>query len=61
MSIRRSLAALKRPITGAFHEYVRAVFAEHSVRARFLRTNRARWLQSLAGLKSGVRLGIRLR
>lgn len=29
---------------GAFHDYVRAVFAECSVRARLLRAARASWL-----------------
>jgi len=30
-------------IAGAFHEYVRGVFADQSVRAGLLRANRARW------------------
>jgi len=37
-----------RPIAGAFHEYVRGVFAENSVRASLLRASRARWLRRLA-------------
>ena len=32
----------------AFHDFMRAVFAEHSVRARLLRRNRARWLRRLS-------------
>ena len=33
---------------GAFHDYMRAVFAERSVRARLLRENRAGWLHRLS-------------
>ena len=32
----------------AFHEFMRAVFAERSVRARLLRANRASWLHRLS-------------
>jgi hypothetical protein len=38
----------RRPLAGAFHEYVRGVFAEDSTRARLLRASRARWLRRLA-------------
>ena len=33
---------------GAFHDYVRAVFAECSVRARLLRAARATWLHRMS-------------
>jgi hypothetical protein len=36
-----------RSLKGAFHEYVRGVFAAHSTRARLLSVSRARWLQGL--------------
>lgn len=36
-----------RSFKGAFHEYVRGVFAQHSTRARLLSASRARWLQGL--------------
>ena len=42
MSVRKS-----RSFKGAFHEYVRCVFAQHSTRARLLSASRARWLQGL--------------
>jgi hypothetical protein len=32
----------------AFHDFMRAVFAERSVRARLLRANRASWLHRLS-------------
>ena len=38
----------RRRIAGAFHEYVRGVFADNSERVRLLRAGRARWLRSLA-------------
>ena len=38
----------QRHLAGAFHDYVRGVFAGHSVRASLLRANRARWLRRLA-------------
>ena len=44
MSIHRSLRSPK----GAFHDYVRGVFAERSTRARLLRATRARWLHGFA-------------
>ena len=33
---------------GAFHNHVRAVFAEHSGRSRVLRARRATWLHRLS-------------
>jgi hypothetical protein len=40
-----------RPRTlGAFHQYVRSVFADSSVRARLLRAGRASWLHKLSRL-----------
>ena len=36
------------PHGGAFHDYVRGVFAERSVHSRGLRRRRTRWLQRLA-------------
>jgi hypothetical protein len=45
MSIHRNLA---RSFKGAFHDFVRGVFAENSVRARLLRATRARWLHGFA-------------
>ena len=35
---------------GAFHQYVRSVFAECSARSRLLRADRARWLHKLSRL-----------
>ncbi|MGH8734018.1 MAG: hypothetical protein ACREVB_10085 [Burkholderiales bacterium] len=40
--------AVGRSFKGAFHDYVRGVFAQHSTRARLLSANRARWLKGLA-------------
>jgi len=37
----------RRNLNGAFHDYVRGVFAEHSVHSRGLRVRRARWLRRL--------------
>ena len=34
--------------SSAFHDFMRAVFAERSVRARLLRANRARWLRRVS-------------
>ena len=42
-----SLHALAR--RGAFHDFMRAVFADRSVRAGLLRVNRASWLHRLSG------------
>jgi hypothetical protein len=36
-----------RAISGAFHDYVRGVFAERSTRAPLVRASRARWLAGL--------------
>ena len=33
---------------GAFHDHVRAVFADHSVRSLLLRERRATWLHQLS-------------
>jgi len=45
----RSIASTPRhAYTGAFHDYVRGVFADQSARSRSLRIRRARWLQGLA-------------
>ena len=63
MTLHRSLAVLQGPIDGAlgrsfkgaFHDYVRGVYAEHSTRARLLTANRARWLQGLARSRSEQR------
>jgi hypothetical protein len=49
------MSAMQRPVDqtssrafhGAFHEYVRAVFADSSGRARRVRASRARWLRGL--------------
>ena len=38
----------RRTLYGAFHDYVRGVFAERSVHSRGLRRRRTRWLQRLA-------------
>ena len=38
----------RRALAGAFHDYVRGVFAEDSTRVRLLRASRARWLRRLA-------------
>jgi hypothetical protein len=38
----------RRPLAGAFHEYVRSVFAAQSMRVRFLREGRTRWMRRLA-------------
>ena len=45
---RRIARVPHRAVSGVFHDYVRAVFAEHSVHSRGLRARRARWLQRLA-------------
>ena len=37
----------RRTFCGAFHDFVRGVFAENSVHHRALRTRRTRWLQRL--------------
>ena len=37
----------RRNFNGAFHDYVRGVFAERSVHSRGLRARRTRWLQRL--------------
>jgi hypothetical protein len=34
----------RRPLAGAFQDYVRGAFAERSTRARLLLASRARWL-----------------
>jgi hypothetical protein len=47
MEQRPITSAPTRAFSGAFHDYVRSVFAEHSARRRSLRTRRARWLQRL--------------
>jgi hypothetical protein len=44
----------RRAFGGAFHEYVRGVFADQSDRARALRVSRARWLRHLARASSGA-------
>ena len=38
----------RRPSQGAFHDYVRAVFAECSDRSKVLRKRRATWLHQLS-------------
>lgn len=44
-----SIAGASRRVSGgAFHEYVRGVFADQSSRARLLGARRARWLHRLA-------------
>jgi hypothetical protein len=48
-----SLASSRR-LSGAFHDYVRGVFADQSDRARSLRANRARWLRRLGQASSGA-------
>ena len=48
------LASSHRPaFGGAFHDYVRGVFADQSDRARVLRANRARWLQRIGQASPG--------
>ena len=37
----------RRTLYGAFHDYVRGVFAENSDHHRALRTRRTRWLKRL--------------
>jgi hypothetical protein len=44
----RIASAPGRAFSGAFHDYVRGVFADHSARSRLLRARRARWLHGLA-------------
>lgn len=39
--------APRRECSGAFHDYVRAVFADHSAHSRLLRAARKRWLHRL--------------
>jgi hypothetical protein len=50
MAFIRSTAARipRRTFSGVFHDYVRGVFAEHSVRKRALREGRTRWLNGFA-------------
>lgn len=43
----RLIPVSRRAFNGAFHEYVRGVFADHSARKRLLRAKRARWLYRL--------------
>ena len=38
----------QRILHGAFHDHVRAVFAQHSDRSRLLRDRRATWLHRLS-------------
>jgi len=42
----------RRTLNGAFHDYVRGVFAERSVHSRGLRARRTRWLQRLGQLSA---------
>jgi hypothetical protein len=44
----RIAGAPGRTFSGAFHDYVRGVFADQSARSRLLRARRVRWLQRLA-------------
>jgi hypothetical protein len=37
----------RRAFNGAFHDYVRGVFADQSARKRLLRAKRAQWLHRL--------------
>ena len=48
MEYDRVLDAARRPFRGAFHDYVRGVFAERSAKARVLRASRASWLHRLS-------------
>jgi hypothetical protein len=48
MEQRHITGAPGRAFNGAFHDYVRGVFAEHSARRRLLRAKRERWLHRLA-------------
>jgi hypothetical protein len=45
----------QRHLAGAFHDYVRDVFADHSVRASLLRANRARWQRLLVARRRVAR------
>ena len=47
MKQRRITSVPRRTLYGAFHDYVRAVFAENSAHHRAVRTRRTRWLQRL--------------
>lgn len=42
------MSAGRRALRGAFHDYVRAVFAECSAHARALRVRRATWLHRIS-------------
>jgi hypothetical protein len=44
----RTIPVPRRSIGSAFHDYVRGVFADRSVRRRTVRTKRARWLHGFA-------------
>jgi hypothetical protein len=48
MEQRSTASTPRHAYTGAFHDYVRGVFAEQSAHSRSLRIRRARWLQRLA-------------
>lgn len=48
MEQRPPVAPRRRASSGAFHDYVRGVFAECSARARVLRASRASWLHGLS-------------
>lgn len=50
MTLERDFSPRSRPfaLTGAFHDYVRAVFADRCAHAARLHEARARWLRSLA-------------
>ena len=50
MRQRRIAGLARRASNGAFHDYVRSVFAECSVRAPLLRASRATWLHRLSRL-----------
>ena len=53
---RPAARATGRTLSGVFHDYVRAVFAEHSLRRRAVQIMRARWLNGFAPrLHSSVR------
>ena len=44
----RILSVPRRALNGAFHDYVRGVFADRSPRQRALGTRRALWLNGFA-------------
>jgi hypothetical protein len=46
--------ATRRAFSGAFYDYVRGVFADHSARSRLLRAKRSRWLRRIGRLAASA-------